>query len=60
MIFLTFFSFVFDTSLKAQRVKSSLAAPESIKSEYRTDAERLALRRVYNYGTNYMDSATIP
>lgn len=59
-LFLLFLSFIVISSLYAQKVKSSCTASESIKAQYRDDAERMATRRVYKVLSNYIDSSTIP
>lgn len=44
----------------AQLYPSSCTAPDSIKQQYRTDAQRLALRRVYKLHLPEMSMDTIP
>jgi hypothetical protein len=51
---------VLSLSGAAQIFPSSCAAPDSVKQAYRTDAQRLALRRVFQLKTSEMDSTNIP
>ena len=44
----------------SQKVPSSCNASDSVRALYRTDAQRIALSRIYKYNSPYKDSVTIP
>ncbi len=55
-----FLLFVTSASFAQKRYPSSCDAQDNIKALYRTDADRMALRKVYKTASNYLDSTTIP
>jgi len=46
--------------INGQSVPSSCVAPDSIIKMYKTDADQMAIRRVYRTSSSFMDSVNIP
>lgn len=59
-LFLFILPLVSIAGVYGQKVKSSCTASETIKAQYRNDADRMATRRVFKVLSNYIDSSTIP
>jgi hypothetical protein len=54
------FLFLLANSIIAQKVKSTCNAHDSTLAKYKNDADRLAIRRVFQSGSSYIDSSAIP
>jgi hypothetical protein len=59
-LFLIFCSFLCPQLIISQTVVSSCSAPDSIKALYIGDADRLALRKIYNQNLTYTSNVIIP
>lgn len=57
---LVLFIFTSNFITLAQTISSSCTITDSIKSKYQNDADRLAIRKFFNYNLSYKDSAKIP